>query len=150
MLGALMYPKIRSPFVSWLLTVATGGIYLFFWAWLVASELNGAEQKKVFPVKLWRNTAIILYGLAFIGFLLAVNSETQLLFIAACLCLLGFFLYIQVSIGNYIKNKDIQLNTGGNFSNALSIFLFWLVANTGVAYMQSGINRVIRHEQARS
>ncbi len=145
-----MYPKIRSPFVSWLLTVATGGIYLFFWVWLVASELNCAEQKKVFPVKLWGNNAIILYGLAFIGFLLAVNSETQFLFIAACLCLLGFFLYIQVSLGNYIKNKDIQLNTGGNFSNAVSILLFWLVAITGVAYMQSGINRIIRYEQARS
>lgn len=145
-----MRPKIRSPFISWLLTVVTGGIYLFFWAWLVASELNSAEQKKVFPVQLWRNTAIVLYVLALGGFLLAVNYETPLVFIAACLCLLGFLLYIQVSIGNYIKSKDIQLNTGGNYSNALSIFLLWLVANTGVAYMQSGINRVIRHEQARS
>lgn len=145
-----MHPKIRSPLVSWLLTVTTGGIYLLFWTWLVASELNGAEQKKVFPVKLWRNTAIILYGLALIGLLLAINSKTPLLFIIACLCLLGLFLYIQVSIGNYIKNKDVQLNTGGNFSNALSILLFWLVANTGVAYMQSGINRLIRHGQARA
>lgn len=145
-----MHPKIRNPFISWLLTVATGGIYLFFWAWLVASELNSAEKKKAFPVKLWRNTAIILYGLALVGFLLAINDGTPFLFIAVCLCLLGFFLYIQVAIGNYIKSKDVQLNTGGNFSNALSIFLFWIVANTGVAYMQSGINRVIRHEQARS
>jgi len=144
-----MYPKIRSPFISWLLTVATGGIYLFFWVWLVASELNSAEQNEVFPVKLWRNTAIILYSLALIGLLLAINGKTPLLLVVFSLCLLGFFLYIQVAIGNYIKSKDIQLNTGGDFSNALSIFLFWLVANTGVAYMQSGINRVIRHEQTR-
>jgi glucan phosphoethanolaminetransferase (alkaline phosphatase superfamily) len=145
-----MHPKIRSPFISWLLTVLTGGIYIFFWAWQVASELNSAEQKQVFPVKLWRNTAIVLYGLALVGVLLAINSQTPLLFITTCLCLLGFILYIQVSIGNYIKNKDVQLNTGSNFSNAVSILLFWLVANTGVAYMQSGINRIIRHEQARS
>lgn len=145
-----MHPKIRSPFISWLFTVATGGIYLLFWAWLVASELNSAEQRKVFPVNVWRKAAIILFGLAIIGLFLDIKASNPLFLIAIILCLFGFFLYVQVSIGNYIKGKDAQLNTGGNFSNSLSIFLLWVVANTGVAYMQSGINRVIRHEQARS
>lgn len=145
-----MHPKIRSPFTSWLLTVFTGGVYLFFWAWLVATELNNAEQKKIFPVKLWRNTIVLLYSLVFVGLLLIVNSITPFVIVAALLSLIVWLLYVQVSIGNYIKSKDAQLNTGGNYSNALSVFLLWLVANSGVAYMQSGINRIIRHEQARS
>jgi len=145
-----MYPKIRSPFVTWLLTVATGGIYLLFWVWLVASELNSAENKTVFPVKSWRGIAIALYGSVLVSLVLAINSVTSLLFVASILCLLAFFLYVQITVGNYIKRKDVQLNTGGNYSNVLSIFLFWLIANTGVAYMQVGINRVIRYEQARS
>ena len=161
-----MHPKIRSPLVSWLLTVMTGGIYLFFWVWLVATELNNAEQKNVFPVKLWRNATVTLYILALVGFLLALNAVTSLLAVAAILGLVGLFLSVQVSIGNYIKCKDGELNTGKKYSNVLSVFLLFyfftfllfyfftfllfLVANTGVAYMQSGINRVIRYEQDRS
>ena len=98
-----MHPKIRSPLVSWLLTVMTGGIYLFFWVWLVATELNNAEQKNVFPVKLWRNATVTLYILALVGFLLALNAVTSLLAVAAILGLVGLFLSVQVSIGNYIK-----------------------------------------------
>ena len=112
-----MHPKIRSPLVSWLLTVMTGGIYLFFWVWLVATELNNAEQKNVFPVKLWRNATVTLYILALVGFLLALNAVTSLLAVAAILGLVGLFLSVQVSIGNYIKCKDGELNTGKKYSN---------------------------------
>ena len=145
-----MNPKIRNPFISWLLTVVTGGIYLLFWVWLVTSELNSAEKRKVFPIYMWRIIALILFRLAAVGFVGAVQAKDPILFLVVAVCVLGFFLYVQISIGNYIKKKYAQLNAGASFSNALSIFLFWLVANTGVAYMQSGINRVIRHEQARS
>lgn len=144
-----MHPKVRSPIITWLLTVVTSGIYLFYWVWLVASEFNSAENRKVFPINLWRNTAIILFAFAFIGVVVAIQADNLLLLFADIACLFGFFLYVQLSIGNYIKEKDAQLKTGENFSNAASILLLWLVANTGVAYMQSGINRVIRHEQAR-
>jgi hypothetical protein len=145
-----MNPKIRSPFISWLLTVATGGIYLIFWVWFVTSELNSAEKRKVFPIYRWRIIALILFSLAAVGFVVAVQVKDPFLFLVVAVCLLIFFLYVQISIGNYIIMKYAQLNAGTSFSNALSIFLFWLVVNTGVAYMQSGINRVIRHEQARS
>ncbi len=145
-----MYPKVRNPLVTWLLTVATGGIYLFFWAWHIAKELNNAENRMVFPIMWWRNTTLALFGLAAVGALIAIQTNNPLLFFVVGLCLFSFFVYVQISIGNYIKAKDAQLGTGGEFSNAVSVVLLWLVANTGVAYMQSGINRVIRHEQARS
>lgn len=145
-----MYPKVRSPLVSWLLTVATGGAYLFFWAWRIAKELNSAEKRMVFPIVWWRNTTLVLFGLAVVGAVVAIQTKNPFLLCAVLLCLFGFFVYVQISIGNYIKAKDAQLETGGEFSNAVSVVLLWLVANTGVAYMQLGINRVIRHEQARS
>ena len=145
-----MHPKVRSPVVSWLLTVATGGVYLFYWAWQVATELNNAEERTVFPVKRWRNAAFALFALTAAGAVVAFQTQSPLVFFALALCLLAFFVHVQIHIGNYIKAKDAQLATGVEFSNTMSIVLFWLVANTGVAYLQSGINRVIRHEQARS
>ena len=145
-----MHPKIRSPFLSWLLTVATGGLYLIYWAWRVASELNYAENREVFRTDLWRKTAIVLFLLSVVGFVVAVETHHFVSFMVIASCLLAFLLYVQVSIGNYIIKKDIQLGTGHQYSHAISLVLLWLVANTGVAYMQSGINRVIRHEQARS
>ena len=144
-----MHPKVRSPFVSWLLTVVTGGIYLFYWVWQVATELNHAENRTVLPVKGWRNTAFLLLGLTAAGAVVGDQAQIPLLFFIF-VCLLALFIHVQISIGNYIKAKDAELATGGEFSNALSVVLLWLFANTGVAYMQSGINRVIRYEQARS
>jgi hypothetical protein len=145
-----MYPKVRNPVVSWLLSLVTGGIYLSYWVWQVATELNNAEERTVFPVTGWRNAAFALFGLTAAGAVVAFQTKNPLLFFALALCLIAFFVHVQISIGNYIKAKDDQLSTGVKFSNTMSVGLFWLVANTGVAYMQSAINRVIRHEQARS
>lgn len=61
-----MTPKIRNPFTTWLLTGLTSGIYLYFWVWLVSSEINSAEKRVVFPVQRWRNLLIILIGLTVI------------------------------------------------------------------------------------
>ena len=36
-----------------------------------------------------------------------------------------------------------ELNTGAQYSHTTLLVLFWIVANTGIAYMQSGINRII-------
>lgn len=145
-----MYPKVRSPFVSWVLTVITGGAYLPYWAWRVSSEINSAENREVFRANLWRNLAVSLFSLALIGLVVAKNTQNPLFFLVVAVCLLAFVMHVQISIGNYIKTKDAQLGTGEHYSNAVSVILFWLVANTGVAYMQAGINRVIRHERARS
>ena len=145
-----MYPKVRNPVISWLLTVVTGGIYLLYWVWHVATELNNAEERIVFPLKGWRRAAIVLFVLTAVGAVVAFQTKNPLLLFALALCLLAFFVHVQIYIGNYVKAKDAQLATGVQFSNTMSVLLFWLVANTGVAYMQSGINRVIRHEQARS
>lgn len=144
-----MSPKTRSPLVTWLLTVITGGIYLFYWAWRVANELNSAEGKKVLRTDLWARAFTVLLIIAFVGVLIAAYSGNPLLFAGAVLLLFAFFVCVQLSIGNYIKEKDRQLNTGASFSNALSLVLLWMVANTGVAYMQAGINRVITNERAR-
>jgi ABC-type Na+ efflux pump permease subunit len=143
-------PQIRHPFVTWLLTVLTGGLYLVYWAWRVASELNGAEGKKVLSTGLWAKAFIAILIAVFVGLLFTGYSGNPVPFFVAALLLFAFFVYVQLSIGNYIKAKDRQLNTGASFSNALSFVLLWMVANVGVAYMQAGINRVITNERARS
>ena len=97
---------------------------------------------------MWRNLLITSIGLTLAGVVLAIQMDNPFLLMTAAAFLFGFHVYVQVYIGNYIKQKDAQLKTGGNFSNTVSVLLFWLVANTGVAYMQSGINRVINHERA--
>ena len=145
-----MYPKIRSPLISWLLTIATGGIYLIFWAWLVANELNNAENQIVFKVETWRKVFVVLMILAVVGFVVATRTDNPLLFIVSTFCLFGLFIYVQIAIGNYVKLKDTELNTGVTFSNTVSVILLWIVANLGVAYMQSGINRIITHERVHS
>ena len=145
-----MHPKIRSPLTTWLLTIFTGGIYLLFWVWLIANELNTAEKRTVFNVDIWRKVFGALMFLALVTFVVAVTSNNPVYFLITALFTLILFFHIQLSFGNYIKSKDVQLNTGNTYSNSLSIFLFWFVANLGVAYMQSGFNRVIGHERANS
>lgn len=144
-----MYPKIRSPLVSWLLTIATGGIYLIFWAWRVANELNSAENQTIFKVDAWRKAFVLLLVFAVVGFVFAIRADNPLFFIVTVLCLFGLSIYIQIAIGNYVKSKDIELSTGGTYSNVISIILLWMFANLGIAYMQSSINRIIRYERAR-
>jgi hypothetical protein len=143
-------PKIRSPLVSWLLTLFSGGFYLLFWVWLVAGELNHAERKTVLNAHLWRRIAAALLLTTFLGMAWAAGTQNPIPFLVPFLTLFGFCIYVQIAIGNYIKAKDRELNTGGSYSNALSVFLLWVVANSGVAYMQTAINRVIEHERMRS
>jgi amino acid permease len=145
-----MQPKIRSPLATWFLTIITSGIYLPFWAWNIANELNTAEKRTVFKVDFWRKAFLFLMLLVLVSFVIAVNSNNPIYVLVTTLCLLILFINVQLSIGNYIKLKDVELNTGKVYSNSLSIFLLWLVANTGVAYMQSGINRIITHERENS
>jgi len=145
-----VYPKIRSPLASWLLTVFTGGIYLIFWSWRVATELNSAENRTVFRVDIWRRAFVALLFLTVVGAVVAAKMNNPIILLVTALCLFSLFVHVQLAIGNYIKSKDIQLNTGGSYSHTVSIVLFWFVANLGVVYMQSGINRAIRHERAHS
>ena len=145
-----MQPKIRSPLSTWLLTIITSGIYLPFWAWRIANELNTAEKRTVFKVDIWRKAFLSLMLLALVSFVVVINSNNPIYFLVIMICLLILFINVQLSIGNYIKLKDVELNTGKKYSNSMSIFLLWLVANTGVAYMQSGINRIITHEREKS
>lgn len=144
-----MPPKIRSPLLTWLLTVITGGIYLVFWAWLAANELNFAERKNVFNTQLWRKLFITSIFLGVVGIIVIKRAGTPLPLLVSFSLLLGLFLNVQLAFGNYVKSKDAELNTGSNFSNALSALLFWFVGNVGIAYLQSGINRIIRHERAK-
>ena len=145
-----MDPQIRSPFLTWLATVGTGGIYLCYWAWRVASELNSAEGRTVLNADFWKWALIGLLAASFVSVLVMAHSGNAIPVLGVLALLFAFLVYVQLSIGNYIKAKDRQLNTGASFSNALSFVLLWMVANTGVAYMQAGINRVIAKERARS
>ncbi len=145
-----MYPQVRSPLASWLLTVFTGGIYLVFWFWRVANELNSAENKNVFDVGLWRSSFFALLLLAVAGFAITASTKNPMLLLVSILGLFGLCLHVQVTIGNYIKSKDNGLAIGKSYSNGVSVTLLWLGASLGVAYMQSGINRIIEHERAHS
>jgi hypothetical protein len=141
-----VFPRIRNPLMSWLLSVFTGGIYLIFWVGKVTAELNFAENKKVFKIEVWRNALIVLLLLVVAGFVL----NNPLLFAMTFIGLFILVIYVQLAIGSYIKLKDKELKTGASYSNALSILSLWLVANLGVAYMQSGINRVIECSRDRA
>lgn len=123
---------------------------MIFWTWRVANELNNAENRTIFKVDAWRKSFFLLLVFAVVNIVFAIRADNPLLFIVTVLCLFGFFIYIQIVIGNYVKSKDIELNTGGTYSNTVSVILLWMFANLGVAYMQSGINRIIRYERAHS
>lgn len=136
--------------MSWLLTVFTGGIYLIFWSWRVATELNSAENRTMFSTETWRKAFASLLLLMVVGAVVAAKMNNPIIFILTALCLFSFFVHVQLAIGNYIKLKDIQLNTGESYSHTVSIVLLWVVANVGVAYMQRALNRIIRQERGRS
>lgn len=145
-----MTPRIRHPLATWLLTVFTSGLYFFYWAWRIASELNSAEGRIVLNAPLWKRLLFAFLPAIFVTFIVMVHSGNPVLFFVVAVAFFAFLLYVQFSIGNYIKAKDRELNTGRSFSNALSFVLFWMLANIGAAYMQIGINRVIQGERARS
>lgn len=148
-----MQPKLRNPLASWLLTVFTGGIYLLFWVWLIANELNAAENRTIFEVNIWRKIFLVLMILIFALFVFtATTSDYKLLalLLVMCLCLLILYIHIQLAFGRYIKSKDVELKTGKLYSDVTSILLFWFVGTLGVVYMQSAVNRIIRHERERT
>lgn len=145
-----MYPKIRNPLTSWLLTVLTSGIYLIFWAWRVANELNAAENRIVLNAKAWRQAFLAMLAFVLASFMFAAQTHNLVPVLAASFLLFGLYVHVQVAIGNYIKSKDRALGTGASFSNFVSVFLLWFVFNLGIVYMQHGINRIIEHERARS
>lgn len=146
--GSPRYPRIRNPVVSWLLTVATG-LYVLFWSWAVANELNAAEEREIFNVQRWRRLFLLLVLVVFVALVLALQADFIFPLVVATVLLLVFYLRVQLDFGNYIKSKDRQLQTGASYSNAVFLFLFWFVANLGVLYMQVGINRVIRQQRGR-
>lgn len=150
MTGVDLYPKIRSPLVTWLLTTITGGIYLLYWGWRVAGELNGAENKMVFNVAGWRNAFIILFLLSLAAPTLFAKAGSMFPFLLLAAGFLSLFVYVQITIGNYIKQKYAELNIDKSYSNLLSLILLWFVFNLGIVYMQSSINLIIKHEMAKS
>ena len=144
-----MYPRIRNPLATWLLTTLTSGLYLLYWGWRVAAELNSAEEKMVFNIAAWRNAFFVLFLLSMLGpmFLVKVDATYFLLLFMAGF--LSLFVYVQISIGNYIKQKYAELNIDKSYSNVLSFILLWFVLNLGIVYMQSSINLIIKHERAK-
>lgn len=145
-----MYPKIRDPIITWLLTVFTGGIYVFYWVWRITNELNSAEEKKIFNIRLWAYIWAILFLLVIAGVVNVKYVDSPALILIAMLCLSGLSIYVQLTIGNYIKRKYKELNIKARYSNMISIILLWFVVNTGVPYMQYAINTIIEHERNRS
>ena len=136
--------------MSWLLVFLTGGVYSLFWIWGVANELNSAERREVFKVRRWRLIFLLLIAALFLAVIVAewLNVWSPVLLVAVCL--LTFWVSVQVAIGGYIKRKDRELGTGAAYSNGIFLILFWCVANLGVAYMQVGINRIVRTERSAS
>ena len=141
-----MYPKVRNPVETWLLTVGTGGIYAALWVWEVGSEINNAENSNIFRVHLWRFLTILSFLLCLVAIAVAVRSGNPApAFIA--IGLWGTLLaYVQVQVGNYIKSKEQELGLPVTFSNAKSLLLMYLVGMSGMAYIQSNMNRIIESE----
>ncbi|MDT8318666.1 MAG: hypothetical protein RQ824_11875 [bacterium] len=145
-----MYPRIRNPLVVWLLTTLTSGLYLLYWGWRVAAELNSAEEKRVFNIAAWRNAFLVLFLLSMAGPMLLVGLDVTYFLLLIMSGFLSIFVYVQITIGDYIKQKYEELNIDKSYSNVLSFILLWFVLNLGIVYMQSSINRIIKHERAKS
>lgn len=144
-----MYPRIRNPLVTWLLTALTSGLYLLYWGWRVSAELNSAEGKMVFNIAAWRNAVLVLFLLNMLGAMFLVKVDVTCFLVLFMVGFLSLFLYVQITIGNYIKQKYAELNIDKSYSNVLSIILLWFVLNLGIVYMQSSINLIIKHERAK-
>ena len=146
-LGVHMHPVIRKPLTQWFYTVLTGGIYLFYWVWRVSSELNNAEGKVVLNISLWKKIFPALLILTMAAFIYAAKKNSIIPSLIMFASYLVFVIYVLCAIGNYIKIKDKENNLGIYFSNLTSIFLLFVVANTGVIYMQRALNQIIASEQ---
>lgn len=144
-----MQPRLRSPLATWLMAAVTGGIYLPFWAWNVATELNYAEGQTVFHVNAWRLAFGVLLVAYIAGFVVATETDRIWPVMTAGFALLGLYIHVQLAIGNYIKRKDQELSTWGSYSHIISLLLLWMFALYGVAYIQQSLNRIIRRSRAR-
>lgn len=133
-----MTPRIRRPLVSWLLTIVSGGVYLLFWVWNIANELNSAERTTVLNVNLWRKMFMTLLFLSFLGFIWLLRTSNPILFIMCGVLVFGLCIHVQLTIGRYIQTKDVELGTGASFSNALSITLLWLEQISGLHTCRTG------------
>ena len=142
-----MHPVIRKPSTQWLYTVLTGGLYLFYWVWRLSSELNNAEGKVVLNISLWKKIFPVILVLTMAAFIYAANKNSIIPFLIMFTSYLAFIIHVLCAIGNYIKTKDKEHNTGISFSNLTSVLLLFVVANTGVIYMQRALNQIISSEQ---
>lgn len=123
-----------------------------FWVWRLSNEINFAEQLEVFPVTLWRRVFLILLAFIFLVLLFIATIDSIwpiILLFVLMLFSLFFTTQVMITIGGYIQKKDKQLATGEFFSNTLCMILMFMLANAGVAYMQAGINRIIKEHQSK-
>jgi hypothetical protein len=146
-----MSAKIRSPILAWILTIISSGIYVFLWVHRVCNEINQAERKVIFNISVWKKILGLLFIVSIITMGLFIQTprpdspELAILFSIFTITII-FYLYVQIKIGAYIKQKQISSSISGNYSNILSILLFWIFIGTGIIYMQLNINRIIESE----
>lgn len=141
-----MHPVIRKPSTQWLYTVLTGGIYLFYWVWRISSELNDAEGKVVLNISLWKKLLFVILALTISTLIYLKYANNIIPFLVMFVSYLTFIIYVLCKIGSYIKTKDKEHNLSISFSNFTSIFLMFVIANTGVIYIQRALNKIITRE----
>ena len=142
-----MHPVIRNPKTQWLYTIFSGGIYLFYWVWRLSYELNNAEEKTVLNITLWKNILFSILLLATGAFIYSKYTNNINPFAIIFATYLIFVIYVFCEIGNYIKLKDTEHCLGISFSNIKFLFLLFMIANTGVIYMQKALNLIIERER---
>lgn len=143
-----MYPKIRNPILVWVLTIVTLGLYLIYWGYTVSKELNFAEEKTVLALDRWRKMFFSLIGFILIGILLVKIAGIGMPVIVAFFLANVFYVYVQISIGNYIIKKQKELNLSETYWHAISLGLMYFFFSAGISYMQYCINEVIETERA--
>ena len=142
-----MHPVIRKPSTQWLYTILTGGLYLFYWVWRISCELNNAEEKVVLNISLWKKILFVILALTISSLAYLKYANDIKPFLVMFTSYIIFIFYVFNKIGNYIKSKDKEHNLGISYSNFTFIFLLFVIANTGVIYMQTALNKIITREQ---
>ena len=143
-----MYPKVRNPILVWFLAIATLGLYIIYWGYTVSKELNFAEEKTVLAVDRWRKMFFSLVGFILIGILIVKISGVGMPVIIAFFLANIFYVYVQISIGNYIIKKQKELNLSETYWHAISFGLMYFFFSAGISYMQYCINEIIEVERA--
>lgn len=145
-----MYPKIRSPLLVWLFTILSGGLYLFYWCYRVSAELNAAEEQMVLKVNEWGAGSLVAVALLIILTINPLLAGFVFPGMILVFYVLGLFLYVQISIGRYIRSKENTLKLDNQYNHWISLLLMWFVMNIGVAYIQQHINKIIDAERSKS